>query len=40
MPPISLNLHFAKKMNYQYNAGFKNHFSTEALPGALPLGNN
>lgn len=27
-------------MSLQYQPGFGNHFSTEALPGALPLGQN
>ncbi|HSH57101.1 MAG TPA: homogentisate 1,2-dioxygenase, partial [Halomonas sp.] len=28
----------ADKLKYQH--GFRNHFSTEALPGALPEGQN
>jgi homogentisate 1,2-dioxygenase len=27
-------------MAYEYQAGFGNHFSTEALPGALPVNQN
>ena len=27
-------------MGYKYQPGFGNHFSTEAIPGALPLGQN
>jgi len=27
-------------MGYNYQPGFGNHFSTEAIPGALPLGQN
>ena len=32
--------HTSKKDTYEYQPGFGNHFSTEAVPGMLPKGQN